>query len=309
MKNLKFNQLVFLMLLFFASFQAKANENGKETEGEVPQAQNSVEDRVETLLDSLSEEDLDTLIDKAKSIGGEEGLAALAELWNTEATPLRFKIIYAMSEVIRDGDFDLIELANRRDLMVRCAVAISARFLGEDAGLSILEKLAQDTNSWVRGTVAISARFLGEDAGLSILEKLAQDTDSWVRSMVANSAGFLGEDAGLELLFIFKKLFQDTESPVRKAVAILEKLSQDTDSLVRREVAKSAGFLGEDAGLSILEKLAQDTDSWVRVAVAISAGTIGGDAGLSILEKLAQDTNTDVREAIIRAAKKIKREE
>ncbi|WP_373479225.1 hypothetical protein [Geminocystis sp.] len=166
--------------------------------------------------------------------------------------------------------------------------------------VSLLEKLATDSDRWIRSYVAKNP-----NTPVTSLENLAIDSDSNVRYRVVSNPNITKQIKEKVLLFneyytthkfptdILKQLAVDSRTSVRSYVAsnqntpvvLLEKLATDSDSGVCRDVAENP-----NTPVVILEKLATDSDSGVRYEVAGNPNT-----PVIILEKLATDSDSGVR--------------
>ena len=335
MKNLKFNQLVFLMLLFVASFQAKAGEEleeGQETGisiediGEVSldslfgedsqrTVQSSLEDQANSILDSLPADvknDNNALIELAESIGGQLGLTILTEWRNRKLSiyynshferainrlvePLAHRVLFSIF-----SDKTLDQLIQYRDPLVRTFVAEIAGEIGGERSLDILEKLVQDKSELVRVTVAQSAGEIGGERSLDILEKLVQDKSVSVQTVVVKSAEEIGGERGLAILVELLETAKHANYGSDSMLAILRTINNDENLDLNRDILSA-----------IIEQIQHQSPGSIPLAyqkilreVGQLAEEIGGEHGLAILTQIVQNTRIYRLkiEAVVKSAK------
>lgn len=294
MKKLKFTlSPIFLMLMFFANFQARAALEELEPE--------ELELKREAILNSLPEEVVHNpykLADAAGAIGGEVGLAILMELEKDvdDNRNLNYRIDSAVNRIVKEGDLSLLRTILHSGMAYYVRTHRVTELIDRE-GLE-LKELAEDEDPLVRRLVIFS-RELGTMEGLAILRYLAEDEDPRVRKSIVRSVGNI--DIVKNFNFYYSKFFQSFNWREERD-AILMKLVKDKDPEVRGEVARKASNIGSETALAILMELVQDENPEVRKQVAREAGQIKGEVGLAISRQLVQDEDPEVRKQVVENA-------
>ncbi len=274
------------------------------------------DDDVESLLESLKDEDLHVRVFTINSIvdnpGKKQTVSVLIKMLKEDVAPVRSRIAWALGKIADERTINPLILAlNDEEPEVR---KNATRSLGDmmafDAIPSLVNKL-EDTSWEVRSESIVVLEHLGwvpssqkeealsliakekweklleqEHLDVQLLEYFLNDPDKDVRSKIAWILGEIRSDISIKLLFnlLMNDNFQD----------------------VKEQAASAIGKIGGDEGLLLLKQALKGENWFIRKCATSALGHSKDIFVINILENLIEDDNRFVSESAKEALERIK---
>ncbi|MBD1928143.1 HEAT repeat domain-containing protein [Trichocoleus sp. FACHB-90] len=172
----------------------------------------------------------------------------------------------ALRQSLRDADAEV-----RRE----AAEALGALGeIGNEAAISTLLQVLQDSNAMVRASAAKALGKIGSEDAISALLIALQDSSAMVRASATEALGKVGSE---------------------DAISALLTALQDQDAMVRASATEALGKVGSEDAISALLTALQDQDAKVRVTATEALGKVGSEDAISALLTALQDQDPKVR--------------